>query len=77
LHAYYSYFNLQSAEDLTADELVSILVDAEWEWRQHCKMQRYIKQAGFRSQAAVEEIDFHANRNLNKNQVADSLYPCS
>ena len=39
-------------------------------------MQRYIKQAGFRYQAPMEDIDFTATRNLNKNHLL-RLADCS
>ncbi len=67
---------LQTQEDLTYEEAISMMVDAEWEWRHNRKMQRYIKQAGFRYQSSVEEIDFMADRKLNKNHLL-RLADCS
>lgn len=67
---------LQTQQDLTYEEAVSMMVDAEWEWRHNRKMHRYIKQAGFRYQASIEEIDFLATRNLNKNNLL-RLADCS
>ena len=60
---------LQTQQDLTYEEAVSMIVDAEWEYRHNSKMLRYIKQAAFRYQASIEEIDFQASRNLNKHNL--------
>ena len=39
---------VETQQDLTYDEVVAMLVEAEWQFRQTAKMQRYIKQAKFR-----------------------------
>ena len=54
----------------TNDELVNLLVEAEWLYRQQKTQERRIKQAKFRYQALVAELDFSANRNIDKTQVA-------
>ena len=53
----------------TADELVSHLVDAEWDDRHNRKLARLLKGARFRYGASFEEIDFTLNRNIDKNQL--------
>lgn len=53
--------------DCTPDEYLAILTDHEWENRQNQKINRLIKQAGFRQKASIEEVDFAASRNLDKN----------
>lgn len=53
----------------TADELVSHLVDAEWDDRHNRKLARLLKGARFRYRASFEEIDFTLNRNIDKNQL--------
>ena len=53
----------------TADELISHLVDAEWDDRHNRKLTRLLKGAKFRYKASFEEIDFTINRGLDKNQV--------
>ena len=55
--------------DLTADELIAYLIDAEWEDRHNRKLARLIKNANFRYQASVEQIDTSPKRNLDKNQL--------
>jgi len=53
----------------TADELVSHLVDAEWDDRHNRKLARLLKEARFRYRASFEEIDFTLNRDIDKNQL--------
>lgn len=53
--------------DITADEYLALLVDHEWEERQNNKVQRLIKQAGFRQKASIADVDFTTARNLEKN----------
>jgi len=53
----------------TPDELVSRLVDTEWDDRHNRKLQRLIKAARFRYPASFEEIDFGLPRDLDKNQI--------
>jgi len=63
-------------QTLTNDELVSMLLQAEWEDRENRKINRYLRAAKFRYQASVESIDFLASRNLDKNLVL-RLADCS
>jgi DNA replication protein DnaC len=69
LRAYRGTMESGSKSDFTADELLSHLVDAEWDERYNRKLARLLKAAGFRYQVCFEEIDFVLNRNLNKNQL--------
>ncbi len=55
--------------DLTIDEIVAHLVDAEWEERQNRRLRRFLKGAKFRYQASMEELDFALPRNLDKNMM--------
>jgi len=56
-----------SHDKFTPDEYLSFLTDHEWEDRQNRKIQRLIHQAGFRQQAAVAQINYQAQRNLDRN----------
>ena len=56
-------------ERTTSDELLSILVDSEWDERYNRKLDRSVKNARFRYKAAVEQINFDSDRELNKNHV--------
>jgi len=53
--------------DATADEYIGLLTDHEWEERQNNKIQRLLKQAGFRQKASIADIDYSSTRNLEKN----------
>ena len=51
----------------TPDEYLALLVDHQWEDRQNSKIQRLLKQAGFRQAASLADIDYLQNRNLDRN----------
>ena len=53
----------------TPDELVSHLVDTEWDDRHDRKLGRLIKAAKFRYRGSFEEIDFGLARDLDKNAL--------
>jgi DNA replication protein DnaC len=55
--------------EMTGDELIAYLIDAEWEERHNRKLIRLIKNANFRYQASVEQIDTNPKRNIDKNQL--------
>jgi len=59
--------------DYTIDQYVSLLADEESDLRQRRKVKRLLKQAGFETMAAVEDIDFHTQRQLDKNQFNNLL----
>jgi DNA replication protein DnaC len=63
--------SLQSgnAEKNTSDELLAMLVDAEWDERCNRKLNRSVRNARFRYKASVEQINFDTDRELNKNHV--------
>ncbi len=51
----------------TFDELLTHLVDSEWDDRNNRRRERLRKAAGFRYAASFEELDFDFKRNLDKN----------
>ncbi len=53
-------------KDFTIDEVISHLVQAEWDDRYNRRLQRLITQAKFRYQASMEQIDYVVNRSLDK-----------
>lgn len=55
-------------ESFTPDEMVSHLIESEWDERYNRKLDRSLKAARFRYRSSVEQIDFSENR-VNKNQV--------
>lgn len=54
-------------ENYTPDEYLAMLTDHEWESRQNLKIERLVKQAAFRQQASLEEVQFEPARNLDRN----------
>ncbi len=53
--------------NLTADEMISFLVESEWDDRNNRRIERRIRTARFRYRADVELIDFKIERNLDRN----------
>jgi DNA replication protein DnaC len=62
--------------DLTTDEVITYLVDAEWDEKHNRRLARLTRAARFRYQAAIEDIDYTLERNLDKNQIL-RLADCS
>lgn len=56
-------------EQLPFDQLLHLLIEAEYEDRQNRKINRYLKAAKFRYQSSVEEVDFSSPRGLDKNHL--------
>lgn len=54
-------------QKLTQDELVNLLILAEWEDRENRKIERSLRNARFRYQSNMEEIDYEYHRKLDKN----------
>lgn len=55
-------------EKYTPDEMVTHLVDSEWDERYNRKMNRAVQSARFRYKSSIEQINFDDNR-VDKNQV--------
>lgn len=53
--------------ELSHDELVAHIIEAEWDERQFRKTKRLTRAAGFRTRAAFPEVDFKVERGLDKN----------
>jgi len=58
-----------SGDKLTTDEMISMLVDAEWDDRNNRRIDRQMRNARFRYKANIEQLHFDINRNLDKNQM--------
>ena len=63
--------NLESeqGQTYTPDEIIACLVDAEWDDRQNRNIEHKIKNARFRYKAALEDLFYNTDRNIDKNQV--------
>lgn len=55
--------------ELTTDQLINHLVQTEWENRQNRKLSRFLKDSSLKYQARIYDIDYHAERNLDKNRI--------
>jgi DNA replication protein DnaC len=63
--------------ELTFEDRVGLLVDAEWTHREQRKPRRRLQQANLRRQASLEDIDWHsARRGLDK-ALVHSLATCA
>lgn len=58
-----------SFKSFSQDELIAHLVDAEWEDRHNRRLERLLRNARFRYQASLNEIDYHAPRGLDKGLI--------
>jgi DNA replication protein DnaC len=67
---------IQGKQSFTNDELISMLIQAEWEDREARKIRRHLKAARFRYHASVEEITYDPGRNLDKSMMT-RLTDCS
>jgi DNA replication protein DnaC len=68
-HAFKTNIESEDRHTYTPDEMVEMLVDAEWDERQNRSIEQKIKNARFRYKAAVEDIYYSTDRKLDKNQI--------
>jgi DNA replication protein DnaC len=54
---------------MTADEMVSLLIDSEWDDRNNRRIERQMRNARFRYKANIEQLHFDIDRKLDKNQL--------
>ena len=62
----------QNRSDITTlsfEERFGLLVEAEWLCRRNSRIERLVKQAGFRIPAVIEDIDFQQKKGITKPQV--------
>ena len=58
-------------QSMSFEDRFSLIVDKEWCARKSNHLKRLAKQAGFPEPGAcVEDIEYHSDRNLDKNQIA-------
>ena len=58
---------------LSFEERFALLVDRQWHWRQNRALDRRLKEARLQGPACVEDINFRAARNLDKQLVRSLL----
>jgi DNA replication protein DnaC len=67
--AYQTSLENNKLAQLSADELITMLVEAEWDDRLNRNIERRLSNAKFRYQSSIENIDYEADRNLDRNQM--------
>lgn len=55
-------------ENFTPDEMITHLIDSEWDERYNRKLDRTLQSARFRYKASIEELSFE-NKRIDKNQI--------
>ncbi|QJD94635.1 ATP-binding protein (plasmid) [Mucilaginibacter robiniae] len=68
-HAFQSSLETGQTDHYTADELLAYLVDAEWDDRHNRRIERQIYHAKFRYKASIEEVNYQAERSIDRNLV--------
>lgn len=67
--AFESTFEAGRNDNLTMDEMINYLLDAELDERKSRKIDRAISLAKFRYKASIEDVLFDEQRELDKNQI--------
>lgn len=68
-HAFKTNLEMGKTEGYTPDQLLAELIDAEYEDRMNRRISRLIEAAKFRYKASIEMINFHRDRNLDRNLI--------
>lgn len=67
--AFRSSLDAVRPEHMTADELVAMLIESEWDERTNRRQERSLKNARFRYKAVIEQISFSGTREVHRNQI--------
>ncbi len=67
--AFQTSLEASTNEQLTADEMTTLLIDSEWDERHNRAIERSTKNARFRYKSTVEQVDFDSSRSLDKNLI--------
>jgi DNA replication protein DnaC len=65
------WLDVPPTQDVSASELLGLLVDAEWMQRENRKLSLRLKNAKLRQPACVEDIDYAHARGLTRAQVVE------
>lgn len=68
-NAFKSTIENGNVDRYTIDQMVSILVDAEWDDRHNRRIERSIKNAKFHYKANIESLNFDSSRNLDRTKI--------
>jgi DNA replication protein DnaC len=67
--AFKTSIETKGIEELTADEMVGLLVNSEWDDRHNRSIARSMTNARFRYKTSIEQIEYSAQRGIDKNQI--------
>jgi DNA replication protein DnaC len=67
--AYEGIVSTKNLHSIGNDELLNLLLQAEWDERENLKANRRLLNARFRMRASMQEVDFFTPRGLNKTQL--------
>jgi DNA replication protein DnaC len=59
----------EAAGDLSFEDKLALIVDRQYTWRQNLAFQQRLKRARLRGGACVEDIDYRAQRGIDKTMV--------
>jgi DNA replication protein DnaC len=59
----------EAARDLSFEEKLALIVDRQYTWRQNLAFQQRLRRAKLRGNACVEDIDYRAQRGIDKTAV--------
>jgi DNA replication protein DnaC len=69
--AFESYLAQPKTEPLSPQDVIGLLVDAEWQHRETKKLQSRLRHARFKQPACIEDINYRHARGLSKPVVLD------
>lgn len=69
--AFRQWLDNPKGKDLEPADLIGMLADAEWIYRENRKLTSRLKTARFKQPACIEDIDYAHARGLNKAMVHD------
>ncbi|CAM4252706.1 DNA replication protein DnaC [Pedobacter westerhofensis] len=68
-HTFKTHLDTGNTERYTPDEFLADLVEAEYEDRVNRRINRLIDAAKFRYKGSIEDINFHRDRSIDRNQI--------
>jgi len=68
-HTFKAHLDTGNTDRYTSDEFLAELVEAEYEDRVNRKINRLIDAAKFRYRGSIEDINFHRDRSIDRNQI--------
>lgn len=67
--AFKTSLETERSSNLTADEMITFLIDSEWDDRYNRSIERSLRNARFRYKSTIEQVNYTPSRNLDKNQI--------